>query len=86
MAHLLGVRQTLTGHRFCQRAPNGESTTLDHMRVDLRGAYVRMAKLFLYGADIHATLEQVRGKGVAQSSEPLPTVYPTPHGKETRWH
>ena len=37
-----------------------------HMRINLRGGYIRMPQKHLHHTQIRAVIEQVRGKGMAQ--------------------
>lgn len=42
-------------------------TTSQHMRIDLRRAYITMPELFLHAANIRTLFQQVRGEGVPQT-------------------
>ena len=47
-----------------QRAGHALATLLDHMGVNHRGGYIRMTQQFLDGADVRASLQEVRGEAV----------------------
>ena len=49
-----------------ERTLHGVAAELQHVRIDLRGLHVRVSQQFLYGADVVAALEQVRGKRMPQ--------------------
>jgi hypothetical protein len=58
----LDRRRPVTIHR----AFDGESVLLEHLRVDLRGAYVLVPEQFLDGADVGSIGQQVSGKGISK--------------------
>lgn len=49
-----------------QRAAHPTTAAVQHVGVDLRGAYILVAEQFLYGTDVVAILDQVRSESVPQ--------------------
>jgi lambda repressor-like predicted transcriptional regulator len=49
-----------------QRAADASSTHFQHMRVDHGGGHAAVTEQLLHRADVIASLQQVRGKGMAQ--------------------
>lgn len=46
--------------------PHGPSSSLDHVRINLRSPYVAMTELFLHGPNIGPRLQQMRGERMAK--------------------
>jgi hypothetical protein len=51
---------------FVEWAPDASAALVQHVSVDLRRLNARMPQKFLYGADVVAGLDHVRGEGVAE--------------------
>src|SRR5690606_28473096 len=49
-----------------ERTEHRQPATVEHMGIDLRGLYIRVAKQLLHGANILTAFQQMRGKRMPQ--------------------
>ena len=61
-----GPATVLCALQRIQRAEHAAPSLVEHMRVNHGGAHIRMAEHLLHRANVLASLQQMRGKRVAQ--------------------